>query len=82
MSIRIGNSCGNCDNLTNNHQCGVHEVQVSESYTCDSFEMKVALKNDPNCSSCSRFEKASCANPQKAAAGMLCSKWAPENAQA
>jgi hypothetical protein len=44
--------------------------------------MQVALKNDPNCETCSRFNKKSCANPQKAAPGMLCSHWAPLHAEA
>jgi hypothetical protein len=48
MSIRVGNSCVNCENLSTNEICKVHGVKVSTSYTCDSFEMKAALKNDPN----------------------------------
>ena len=82
MSIRIGNSCVNCDNLTANETCKVHGVKVSNNYTCDSFEMKAALKNDPNCGTCARYESTNCANPQKAAPGMLCSQWAPQNIQA
>ena len=39
MSIRIGNSCVNCENLSANEICKVHGVIVSTSYTCDSFEM-------------------------------------------
>ena len=82
MSIRIGNSCVNCQSLTAKEVCKVHAVKVSDNYTCDSFEMKASLKNDPNCSSCARFESSNCANPQKATPGMLCSQWAPQNAQA
>ncbi|GEQ85122.1 hypothetical protein ULMS_06300 [Patiriisocius marinistellae] len=80
MSIRLGNSCTNCENLVDGMNCKIHGVQVSDSYTCDSFEMKAALKNDPNCTTCSRYEGPTCANPQKAALGMLCSHWAPQNA--
>jgi len=82
MSIRIGNSCVNCENLGPQDVCEVHKVKVATSYTCDSFEMKAALKNDPNCVTCVRYETETCANPQKAAPGMLCSQWAPQNAQA
>ncbi|MEM7187198.1 MAG: hypothetical protein AAF466_11120 [Bacteroidota bacterium] len=82
MAIRLGNSCGNCEHLQMPAQCGVHGVNVSAGYTCDSFEMKAALKNDPNCVTCARHEGPSCANPQKAAPGMLCSSWAPQNAMA
>jgi hypothetical protein len=82
MSIRIGNRCVNRDNLMGDDTCKVHVVKVSKSYTCDSFEMKAALKDDPNCVSCARYEGPSCANPQKAAPGMLCSQWAPQSAQA
>ncbi|APY00679.1 hypothetical protein [Lacinutrix venerupis] len=82
MSIRIGNSCINCDNLLENENCKIHGVKVSTSYTCDSFEMKAALKNDPNCDTCARYQGPTCANPQKATPGMLCSHWAPQNATA
>ena len=82
MAIRIGNSCVNCENLSANEICGIHKVKVSNSYTCDSFEMKAALKDDRNCVTCVRFETSDCANPQKAAPGMLCSHWAPQSATA
>jgi hypothetical protein len=82
MSIRIGNSCLNCESLNSDETCKVHGVKVSTSYTCDSFEMKMALKNDPNCITCLRYEDTSCANPQKAAPGMLCSQWAPQDHRA
>lgn len=82
MSIRIGNSCVNCDSLGDNNKCKVHGVKVDTSYTCDSFEMKAALKNDPNCMTCVRYESTTCANPKKAAPAMLCSHWAPQNASA
>ncbi|ARV10621.1 hypothetical protein BTO05_13615 [Winogradskyella sp. PC-19] len=82
MSIRIGNSCINCENLGKNNLCSKHGVKVAKNYTCDSFNMKAALKNDPNCGNCARFESSNCANPTKAAPSMLCSHWAPQNAQA
>ncbi|MEM7086078.1 MAG: hypothetical protein AAF489_07840 [Bacteroidota bacterium] len=82
MAIRLGNSCDNCENLLEHNQCNVHGVNVSSGYTCDSFEMKTSLKNDSNCTTCFRFEGPSCANPKKAAPNMLCSHWAPQNAQA
>ena len=82
MSIRLGNNCTNCENLSENMMCKVHNVKVSNSYTCDSFEMKAALKDDPNCLTCSRYESPSCANPKKAAPGMMCSHWAPQHASA
>jgi len=82
MSIRVGNSCVNCNNIGEGNFCSKHEVKVSTNYTCDSFEMKQELKNNPNCSSCVRYLHASCANPQKAAPNMLCSQWAPMHASA
>ncbi|KAA1245182.1 hypothetical protein [Aquimarina sp. RZ0] len=82
MAIRLGNSCENCENLMTNNTCKVHGVKVSSSYTCDSFEMKAVLKDDRNCVTCLRYETNECANPQKAAPGMLCSQWAPQNAMA
>ena len=55
---------------------------VSRIYTCDSFKMQEALKDNRNCVTCVRYEESGCANPEKAAPGMLCSHWAPQNAQA
>lgn len=82
MAIRLGNSCINCDFFINGEYCKQHETTVSSRHTCDSFEMKESLKDDPNCSTCSRFEGPTCAHPQKAAPGMLCSHWAPQRAEA
>ncbi|WP_373516507.1 hypothetical protein [Pricia sp.] len=82
MSIRLANNCINCDHIMEGSVCEVHGVKVSHSYTCDSFEMKAALKDDRNCVTCVRYETSDCANPQKAAPGMLCSHWAPQNAHA
>jgi hypothetical protein len=82
MSIRIGNSCMNCEALKDNKMCTKHQVKVSPGYTCDSFAMRASLKNDPNCNTCSRFENTSCANPNKASENMLCSHWAPLSATA
>ena len=77
MSIRIGNSCSNCNSLTANQNCEVHEVKVNAGYTCDTFNLRSDLKNDANCSNCSRFKQNSCAHPHKASSGMLCPQWAP-----
>ncbi len=82
MAIRLGNGCENCENLMTNNQCKIHGVKVSSHYTCDSFEMKAALKDDRNCKSCLRYETSNCANPEKASPGMLCSHWAPQSGMA
>lgn len=82
MSIRISNSCSNCENLHTDKTCKIHQVKVTTSYTCDSFEMKNTIKNDPSCLTCVRYEQTNCANPKKAAPQMLCSHWAPQNALA
>lgn len=82
MSIRLANNCNNCKNLMEGSICKVHGVKVSNSYTCDTFEMKASLKDDRNCVTCLRYETSDCANPQKAAPGMLCSHWAPQDARA
>jgi len=80
MAIRLGNSCINCEKLSTENVCTHHKVSVSNSYTCDSFEMKIELKDNRNCVTCLHFERANCNNPQTAALGMLCSHWAPLNA--
>ncbi|MDO6439115.1 hypothetical protein Q4534_16965 [Cyclobacterium sp. 1_MG-2023] len=82
MSIRLASNCSNCENLSSNGVCKVHGVKVNDSYTCDTFQMKAALKDNRNCDSCLKYETSDCANPQKAAPGMLCSHWAPQNANA
>ncbi len=82
MSIRIGNSCSNCENLQSNNLCKIHMVSVNPTYTCNSFSMKAAIKNDPSCVTCVRYEAPSCENPKKAAPKMSCSHWAPQNALA
>lgn len=82
MAIRLGNSCSNCENLLATNLCKIHGVQVNANYTCDSFTMMQALKNDPNCTTCTRFHGTTCANPLKAAPEMLCSHWAPQSGAA
>ena len=70
MSIRIGNSCSNCDNFAPDSICDIHSVTVSPSYTCNSFNMKESIKNDPSCITCVRYEAPTCENPMKAAPKM------------
>lgn len=78
MAIRLSHSCANCSALNPSMQCKVHDVKVTTHYTCDSFAKKMDFDKARECSSCARFEAASCAHPQKAAAGMLCSSWTPQ----
>ena len=80
MVIRLANNCSNCGNISEGSVCGIHDVKVNQNYTCDAFTMKASLRDDRNCVTCLRYKTDSCANPQKAAAGMLCSQWAPKNA--
>lgn len=38
-NLKMSNSCVNCENLNHTlNKCGVHQVEVSEKYTCDEFE--------------------------------------------
>ncbi len=40
--LKFSNSCINCENLNDTLKtCGIHEVIVSERYTCDDFEKQV-----------------------------------------
>ena len=39
-NLNLSNSCVNCENLITNSLCGLHKIEVSEKYTCDSFENK------------------------------------------
>lgn len=78
MAIRLSNNCVHCSNMKD-HTCSVHQVKVNQDYTCDSFEMKRALKDDTNCTTCLRFSTSKCPNPNQAAPDMLCSQWGPKN---
>jgi len=80
MSIRIGNSCSNCENLQSNNVCKIHLVIVNTAYTCNSFTMKSSINNDVSCVTCVRYKAPTCANPKKAAPKMSCSHWAPQSA--
>ena len=82
MAIRLSHNCSNCDHLLEGGVCGKHKVLVNTHYTCDSFEMKASLKDERNCVTCARYEADDCANPSKAAPGMLCAAWAPQAAKA
>ena len=79
MAIRLGNGCGNCKNLGDDRLCNIHNVKVTNNYTCDSFALKAVLKDDRSCTSCVRYQTNNCANPEKAAPEMLCSHWAPQS---
>ena len=37
--IKISNSCINCKNVTNENSCTVHNLVVSASNTCESFNL-------------------------------------------
>ena len=77
MAIRLSSNCTNCAELAADTTCNVHQVKVSENYTCDSFTIKSDLEEDRQCTTCSRHNTSTCAHPDKAAEGMLCVSWAP-----
>ncbi|MXV38761.1 hypothetical protein GO491_08785 [Flavobacteriaceae bacterium Ap0902] len=78
MSIRLVNGCVNCQNLTNNHFCTVHDAKVEEAYTCDEFDMRVSLKDEVECGTCYKFHTPECPRQEHAAVGMLCNEYAPK----
>lgn len=77
MAIRLSSSCQNCSNLESTATCQIHGVKVSSTYTCDQFSMKFALSEERQCTNCARHQTDTCAHPDKAAEGMLCTSWAP-----
>lgn len=77
MAIRLSSNCTNCGSLSTESMCNIHQVKVSENYTCDEFNFKASMKEDRQCTTCSRHKTESCAHPDKAAEGMLCTSWAP-----
>ncbi len=78
MAIRFSSSCNNCVSLGEENVCGVHQVQVSGFYTCDSFAVNAVANGQRHCGTCVRYETDKCANPAKAAEGMSCTSWAPK----
>ncbi len=75
--IRLSTNCTNCAEMAHDAFCRVHEVKVSENYTCDSFSPTSRFNTQRQCTSCARYQSDSCAHPDKASEGMLCSSWAP-----
>ena len=78
MAIRLANNCNNCENMRSDGMCTVHGVKVGPNYACDVFTMKASLRDERNCLTCVHHETDDCANPEKAAPGMLCSQWGPQ----
>ena len=77
MSIRLSNSCPNCDHFTNDGFCRHHKTEVSAKHTCDSFDMSAKIKDSEQCGNCTKYGSLNCAHPNKAALGMLCAAYAP-----
>ena len=71
MSIRLVNGCVNCQNLTADSICKIHEAKVESIHTCDSFNMRVSLKSEVTCISCIKYFSNKCPNQAKAAPAML-----------
>ena len=78
MAIRLVNGCVNCENLTAENVCKLHQTKVEVKHTCDSFNMRPSLQGEVDCLSCAKYNTPACANLSHAAKGMLCNEWAPE----
>lgn len=78
MAIRLVNGCVNCQNLAANNICKIHEAKVENIHTCDSFDMRVSLKKEVTCLTCTKYFTNKCPNQAKAAPEMLCNEWAPK----
>ena len=39
-NLNLSNSCINCENILMNSLCSLHNVEVSEKYTCENFQEK------------------------------------------
>lgn len=77
MSIRLVSGCVNCQNLEGN-TCAVHHTTVDVKHTCDSFDMRPALFNEVDCTTCSKYSTDACPHQANAAKGMLCGSYSPE----
>jgi hypothetical protein len=78
MSIRLASNCAHCDSLSAANFCNVHEIKVNENYTCERFSLRPDIAAERHCGNCARHNSDTCAHPNKAAEGMLCSSWAPQ----
>ncbi len=75
--IRLSTNCTNCAEMTDETFCKIHQVKVNGNYTCDSFTPGSGFNIQRQCTSCVRYQSESCAHPDKASEGMMCSSWAP-----
>lgn len=78
MSIRLTNGCVNCENLTTESICKIHEVMVEKIHTCDNFNMRVSAESEITCLTCTKYFTSKCPNKAEAAPKMLCNEWAPK----
>lgn len=78
MPIRLASNCAHCESLNAGNMCGIHNIKVTENYTCDRFALVPKLEGSRQCGNCARHNTDSCAHPEKAAEGMMCSSWAPQ----
>ena len=78
MAIRLVNGCVNCENLTAENVCKLHQTKVESKHTCDSFNMRPSLQGEVDCLSCAKYNTPACANLSHAAKGMLCNELATE----
>ena len=44
MAIRLVNGCVNCENLTAENVCKLHQTKVETKHTCDNFNMRPSLQ--------------------------------------
>ena len=42
-NLSASNSCVNCSNLNNDFKCEVHSLIVNEKYTCNDFDLSIAI---------------------------------------
>ncbi|GJM63407.1 hypothetical protein [Persicobacter diffluens] len=75
MEIKKANTCINCDHLMPNHLCEVNETLVTFDQTCDSFDKRLELHKNSDCGNCAKHEQTSCAHPDTAVTGMLCTSY-------
>ena len=78
MPIRLASNCTHCESLETTNFCSFHNIKVNANYTCDRFSLVPKLDHERQCSNCARHQTDSCAHPEKAAEGMMCSSYAPQ----
>ncbi|MGB2152775.1 MAG: hypothetical protein ACPH57_07225 [Flavobacteriaceae bacterium] len=73
--IQSTNACINCENLTAEINCSVHNLTTELDNVCDDHNFKRTITKNSTCNNCNHYKAVTCPNPTSASDGMLCFSW-------